>query len=194
MQRFVPVARRRTNRLAFIAGVAATHAVIIATFLMNDTLQMPEHISPAKEITLILRRIIPALPQRTPQTNPHKTKSNAITLPPVLPNSLIQNDLLQRLGKTLACRANYDNLSPEERAHCALQPWTAPDAASQLMLGAERPSIWAQELAERKAPFVSMFNPCETGAIGPDADRGRLGLACTRTDPAQAKRWGKLLQ
>lgn len=189
MQRFVPVARRKTNRLAFIAGVAATHAAIIVTFLMNDTIRMPEHLSPAKEITLILRRIIPAVPQPAPpHMNAPTKKSNAITLPPALPN-----DRLQRLGKTLACRSNYDNLSPEERAACAVQSWTAPDTTTQLMLGAEQPSIWAQELAERKAPFVSMFNPCELGE-GVDAERSRLGLACMQTDHEQAKRWGKLLQ
>ena len=189
MQRFVPVARRKSNRYAFIAGVAATHAVIIVTFLINDTVRLPDHVSPAKEITLILRRIIPALPQSQPQASARKTKSNAITLPQVM-----QNDLLQRLGKTLACRANSDDLSPEERARCATPQWTAPESTDAFLLAPEQPSIWAQELAERRAPFVSMFNPCEMGAIGPDADRGRLGLACVQTDPAQAKRWGKMLQ
>ena len=114
MQRFVPVARRKNNRLAFIAGVAATHAVLIVTFLLNDTVQLPEHVSPAKEIRLILQRIIPALSQPVPQPNARHIKSNAITLPPAVPS-----DLLQRLGRTLACRSNYDTLSPEERAGCA---------------------------------------------------------------------------
>ena len=188
MQRFVPVARRKANRFAFIAGVAATHAVIIATFLMNDTVQTPEHISPAKEISLILRRIIPALP-RPPQASARKTKSNAITLPQVM-----QNDLLQRLGRTLACRSNYDNLSQEARARCATPQWTAPESTDAFLLAPEQPSIWARELAERRAPFVPMFNPCDLGAIGPEAERGRLGLACMHTDPEQAKRWDKSLQ
>jgi hypothetical protein len=167
--------------------VAATHAVLIVTFLLNDTVQLPEHISPAKEITLILQRIIPAPPQPAPQPNARHIKSNAITLPPAVPS-----DLLQRLGRTLACRSNYDTLSPEERAGCATRQWTAPDSTDAFLLGTERPSIWAQELAERKAPFVSMFNPCEMGE-GPDAERSRLGLGCMTSDPEQAKRWGKLL-
>ena len=189
MQRFVPVAQRKSPRFAFIAGVAATHAALIVIFLMNDTVRMPLHVPAPKEITLMLRRIVPALPQPAPQEAARKPKSNAITLPPIW-----QNEALQKLGKTLACRSNYDNLSPEARADCARTPWTAPDASTALMLGAEAPSIWAQELAERKAPFVSMFNPCDIGAIGPDTERSRLGLACMRTDPAQAKRWGKMLQ
>lgn len=188
MQRFVPAARRKNNRFAFIAGVAATHAVLIVTFLLNDTVLLPEHISPAKEITLILQRIIPAPPQPTPRSSARHTKSNAITLPPAVPN-----DLLQRLGRTLACRSNYDTLSPEERARCATQQWTAPESTDAFLLGTEQPSIWAQELAERNAPFVPMVGPCDVGAIGPDADRGHLGLACMQTDPEQAKRWGKLL-
>ena len=189
MQRFVQVTPRKTPRFAFVAGVAATHAAIIVTFLMNDTIRMPEHLSPAKEITLILRRIIPAVPQPAlSQAHARKPKSNAITLPYVP-----QNQLLNRLGKTLACRSNYDNLSPQERARCALAPWTAPDSNNALMLGVEPPSIWAQALAERKAPFVPMFSPCDIGAIGPDAERGRLGLSCVQPDPGQAQRWGKLL-
>ena len=187
MQRFVPVARRKSPRLAFVAGVAATHAALVVIFLLNDTVRIPVHVAPPKEITLILRSLIPTPPSESVKVP--RDKSNAITLPPLAPN-----ETLMKLGRTLACRANYENLSPEERAHCAALPWIPADPSAGFMLGTEAPSIWAEALAERKAPFVSMFNPCDIGAIGPDAERSRLGLACVQTDPGQAKRWGKMLQ
>lgn len=187
MQRFVPVARRKSPRLAFIAGAAATHAALIVTFLLNDTVQIPARVAPPKEITLILRSLIPqSLPEGAMKS---REKTNAITLPPLAPNETLTN-----LGRALACQSNYENLSPEERERCATAPWARVDPGAGFLLGQQSPSIWAEALAERKAPFVPMFNACEIGAIGPDAERSRLGLSCVQTDPEQAKRWGKMLQ
>jgi lambda repressor-like predicted transcriptional regulator len=183
VQRFVQVTQRKSPRLAFIAGVAATHAALIVTFLLYDKVPLQLRLPAPKEITLILRHLIPQALPAAPTKKLPRQKSNAITLPPVW-----QNEILSKLGSTLACRSNYENLSPEERARCAFTPWAPVDPSTALMLGVEPPSIWAEALAQRKAPFVPMFVPCPLGSPG-----ANLGLTCLQPDPTQAARWGQYL-
>ncbi len=184
MQRFVQVTPRESPRLAFIAGVAATHAVLIVTFLLYDKVPVQLRLPEPKEITLILRNLIPPVRPETSVKDTKKlpkVKSNAITLPPEL-----QNDALSKLGKSLACRSNYENLSPEERVRCAFTPWASTDPTASLMLGVETPSIWADALAKRKAPFVPMFVPCPLGNPG-----ANLGLICIQSAPGPATALGE---
>jgi hypothetical protein len=184
VQRFVQVSPRKSPRLAFIAGVAATHAVLIITFLLYDRVPVQLRLPEPKEITLILRSLIPTvLPETGAKKLPRQKlqQSNAITLPPAL-----EDETLSKLGRALACRSNYENLSPEERARCAYTPWTSTDPITSLMLGAEGPSIWAKELAARKAPFVPFAAPCPLGNPG-----ANLGLTCIQSAPGPANALGE---
>jgi hypothetical protein len=103
-----------------------------------------------------------------------KEKSNAITLPQ-------SAEALGALGRYLACHSHYDTLTPEEKLRCDTTLWQQPDAVTRLTLGVQLPSVWADALAKRRAPFVPMLEPCPLDTAPVNAVRKQLGLGCFTT-------------
>ncbi len=177
MERFSATPRPKPRqRYAFAAAVLAFHAVLVAGFLLYDTLPLPSREPQPLEVTFLLKPLAPAKPPPEPKfptlvKKREQEKSNAITLPETA-------ETLGSLGRYLACQSNYENLSPEEQLHCAQARWTPPDVTESLMLGLQLPTVWADALAKRNAPFVPMLRPCRLDEVGPNAEARRLGFYC----------------
>ncbi len=177
MERFSASPQPRSRRrYAFAAAVVALHAALVTGFLLYDKLPLPLREPQPLEVTFLLKPLARPKPPPEPKfpVQPKKRaqeKSNAITLP-------LTDETLGALGRYLACQANYENLTPEEREACAQAKWTPPDAGTTLMLGLQLPSIWADALAKRKAPIVPMLDACPLNTSPENSIRHQLGLAC----------------
>lgn len=91
---------------------------------------------------------------------------------PALP-SQSQGDM-GALGRYLynCTGANYERLSPKEKAHCLENKWNG-EAGPSLTLGPAKPSPYDAVIAGRNAPAVPFEKPCPV-----DKPTANLGLPC----------------
>lgn len=68
--------------------------------------------------------------------------------------------------------ANYERLSPKEKAHCLENKWNG-EAGPSLTLGPAKPSPYDAVIAGRNAPAVPFEKPCPV-----DKPTANLGLPC----------------
>jgi hypothetical protein len=120
--------QRMLKRLGAALAVALVHVLIVALLVSAGRVR---HISLAqpKEVQLILPALQPersnaSPPVVLPENRPEQAPSATITLPAPQKPAKSQSDIMQAIGKELACGAgSYENLSQAQREACRRQPW-----------------------------------------------------------------------
>ena len=120
---------RYLKRLGAGLAVALVHAILLLALLTAGKIGEIQKVAP-KEFLLILPQIAkqaepvkPVVPE-VPLARPILEPSTAITLPPAPPAAHSKTDVMQEIGKELACGAgSYENLSQAQREACKRSPW-----------------------------------------------------------------------
>lgn len=136
---------RYLKRIGAGLAVALVHVLILAALLTAGKIGPLLRKEP-EETLLILPPLQPKSeavhpPPKAPAARPPEEPSTAITLPPLPPAAHPQTDVMQAIGKELACGAgSYENLSQAEREACKRQPWHfKKNARGVIVLDTARP-------------------------------------------------------
>jgi hypothetical protein len=160
---------RFIKRLGAGAAVALVHLLFLLILLtasrVGEVARKPE----PREVLLLLpplssqtRPIRPTtpLPQSRPETTP---PSVTITLPPPPTTTQKPGDVMQAIGKELACGAgSYENLTQAQREACKRQPWRfKKNAKGVIVLDALPPPPPASlSGAEEETHIQQTTDPC----------------------------------
>lgn len=120
--------QRVLKRLGAALAVALVH-ILIVMLLVSAGRVRNMGLTPPKEVQLILPALQPKRsnappPVSLPENRPQAAPSATITLPAPQRPAQPQTDIMQAIGKELACGAgSYENLSQAQREACRRQPW-----------------------------------------------------------------------
>jgi len=122
---------RLLKRLGAAAAVVLVHILIVITLLTAGRFgifhEKKEHevmllLPPPPQSRTNVRPVVPVIPFVTP--NVEEVPRSTITVPAPKTQEKTQGDILEALGKELACGAGpYEHLTQREREACKRQPW-----------------------------------------------------------------------
>lgn len=121
---------RYVKRIVAGVAVVVVHILIVIVLVTNVVdVRGLRHKAEPQEIVFILPPLHPKTQQtrpidQVPTARPVEVPSHAITLPQVKPEEHQQGDIMEAIGKDLACGAgSYEHLSQAQREACKRQPW-----------------------------------------------------------------------
>ena len=122
---------RMLKRLGAGAAVILVHILIVMTLLTAGQLgifrERKEHevmllLPPPPQNRVNVRPVVPVIPLVSPKLE--ELPRSTITVPVPKTQEKTQGDVLEAIGKELACGAGpYEHLSQQEREACKRQPW-----------------------------------------------------------------------
>ncbi|MBV9572216.1 MAG: hypothetical protein JO056_13335 [Alphaproteobacteria bacterium] len=181
------------RRAATTVIVLLLHVLVVLALLAAFRPQLLTRVVGSREIVISL----PVTQERRSRQQPNEVPppaflppevSRPITPPilegaPAMPARPSQSPGdMEALGRYLynCTGANYERLSPKEKAHCLENKWNGETGPS-LTLGPAKPSPYDAVIAGRNAPAVPFERPCST-----DKPTANLGLPCHDFDNAHA--------